>query len=380
MDYGKESLRIHKEVGGKIEIRGKLPVTNNEELAVAYTPGVAAVVEQVRDNPDMAGELIATKRMVAILTNGTAVLGLGKAGAVASLPVMEGKALLLREFAGVEAFPIAINESDPDRFVQVAVAIADTFGGINLEDIAAPECFEIEEKLRQSVDVPVFHDDQHGTAIVVLAGLMNALKVVGKKKESVRVVISGAGAAGIATARLLSKYGVSKITICDSRGVIYEGRDDLNSHKREMLKLAEERHEFWTMKEAVVGADVFIGVSAGGLLSVEDVGRMKEGAIVFAMANPIPEIMPEDAKAGGAFVVATGRSDYPNQLNNVLVFPGVFKGLLRSGKKAVTDSMKVAVAKALAGLVKEPRVDRIVPDPFDKMVADTVAGAVISSE
>ena len=376
MNYGQKSLEAHRETGGKIEIVSKLPVTNREELAVAYTPGIAAVSEAVRDNLDLAKELVSSKKMVAVVTNGTAVLGLGDIGPVAALPVMEGKAVLFKAMAGIDAFPIAVDAKDPDEFVKIVTGFAPTFGGINLEDIAAPTCFEVEEKLQGLVDIPVFHDDQHGTAIVVLAGLINALKVVHKEQSQVRVVVSGVGAAGTAIIKLLVAYGLKKITACDSRGVINSGRSDLNEAKRKLLEFISASDDATTLKEALTGADVFIGVSAPGIIGAEEIAKMNKDAIVFALANPVPEIMPEEAKEGGARVVGTGRSDYPNQLNNVLAFPGVFKGLLESGAKKVTDEMKIRAAEALAQVVAHPKEDEIVPSPFDGQVVPAVAKAM----
>jgi malate dehydrogenase (oxaloacetate-decarboxylating) len=351
-------------------------VSNKGELSVAYTPGVAEVSRAIHEGRVAANEVVASKNMVAVVTDGSAVLGLGNIGPEAALPVMEGKAVLFKEFADVNAFPIAINTQDVDDFIETVKRIALTFGGINLEDIAAPRCFEIEQRLKEELDIPVFHDDQHGTAMVVLAGLINALKVVGKKKESIRVVISGAGAAGIATANLLHAYGVGETTLVDSQGIIGPHRADLNPAKQQLLGFTNADKRTGSLADALVGADVFIGVSRGGLLTANDVQTMNGQAIVFAMANPDPEIMPEEALAGGAAVVATGRSDFPNQLNNVLVFPGIFKGAFAAGVTQFTHDIKISAAKGLAGLVANPTPEKIIPSPFDPRVADAVAEAV----
>ncbi len=376
MDYGAKSVTEHKKTGGKIEIKSKMPVTNREELSIAYTPGVAAVSAAIRDNPVEARELIATKKMVAVVTNGTAVLGLGNIGPVAALPVMEGKAVLFKEMAGIDAFPIAVQADSAEEFVKIVAGFAPTFGGINLEDIAAPECFEIEQRLQEMIDIPVFHDDQHGTAIVVLAGLINALKVVAKNKTEIRVVVSGVGAAGTAIIKLLAAYGIRQIVACDSMGVVYAGREGMNAAKDNLLEMISAETRARSMSEALIDADVFIGVSAPNILTAEEVKKMNEKAIVFALANPVPEIMPEEAKAGGAMIIGTGRSDYPNQLNNVLAFPGVFKGLLESGAKIVTNEMKIKAAEALANVVTKPSVEEIIPTPFDERVLPAVSEAV----
>ncbi|MFC1802014.1 NADP-dependent malic enzyme [Patescibacteria group bacterium] len=376
MDYYQKSLEEHKKRGGKIEIKSKFPVSNKEELSVAYTPGVSEPCQAIAKNPALAKDLVATKKMVAVVTDGSAVLGLGNIGAEASLPVMEGKAILFKEFGGVDAFPIAINTQDTEEFIKTVKNIAPTFGGINLEDISAPRCFEIEERLKRELDIPVFHDDQHGTAIVVLAGLINSLKIV-KKDKSVKIVVNGAGSAGVAITKLLHKYGFGNIIVCDSKGAISKEREGLNNTKKELLKFTNLENVSGNLKEAIKNADVFIGVSKGDLLKAEDIETMNKDSIIFAMANPTPEIMPEEAKKGGARIVATGRSDYPNQLNNVLVFPGIFKGALENGVKDVTDDIKIAVAENLATAVDEKELDeeKIIPDPFDERVVEVVSKA-----
>lgn len=376
MDYNKQSLEAHRAAGGKITVTSKLPITNREELSTAYTPGVAAVSRAVHEDPAQARELIATKNMVAVITDGSAVLGLGDIGPEAALPVMEGKAALFKTFANVDAFPIAIATQDVDEFVQTVINIAPTFGGINLEDIAAPRCFEIERQLKEKLSIPVFHDDQHGTAIVVLAGLITSLKLVGKELATVRIVISGAGAAGIAIAKLLHRYGAKDIIMTDSKGIIVTGRADLNPYKEEALAFTNQNNQSGTIQDALQKADVFIGVSKGGLLTADDIKDMNADAIVFAMANPDPEILPDEAKAGGARIIATGRSDFPNQLNNVLAFPGVFKGALAAQTRDITDDMQIAAAEALAAAVPNPTDDNIIPDPFTPSLADKVAEAV----
>lgn len=376
MDYYQKSVELHKEKRGKIEVVSKLPVTSKEELSVAYTPGVAEVSRKIAEDTSLASQFVASKNMVAVITDGSAVLGLGDIGPEAALPVMEGKAVLFKEFAGVDAFPIAVDTQDVEEFIQTVKHIAPTFGGINLEDISAPRCFEIEERLKQELPIPVFHDDQHGTAIVVLAGLINALKVVKKDVDNVKISISGAGAAGVAIAKILHQYGFKDIIMLDSKGIISSDRDDLNPVKQQLLEFTNSEHISGDLKTALMNADVFIGVSKGNLLNTEDVQLMASDSIIFGLANPEPEIMPEEAKKGGAAVVATGRSDFPNQLNNVLAFPGIFKGALSSGAKDITDEMQLAVAKALAALVSSPTADKIIPSPFDIGVTDAVANAV----
>lgn len=378
MDYSKKSIEEHKKYRGKLSVEGVLPIENRDDLSIAYTPGVAAVCTEIADGSD-AREFVTSKNTVAVITDGSAVLGLGNIGAVAGLPVMEGKAALFKKFGGVNAFPIALNTQDTEEIIQAVKYIAPTFGGINLEDIAAPRCFDIERRLSEELDIPVFHDDQHGAAIVALAGLFNALKVVGKEREDVKIVINGCGAAGVATAKLLKSAGFLNVYIADSRGLIANCRDDLNNTKHDLLDCCCVSDLCGALKDALVGADVFIGVSVGNLLTSDDIKMMNKDAIVFAMANPVPEILPDDARAGGARVVATGRSDYGNQLNNALVFPGLFKGLFESGAQKVTIEMKLKVAETLAELIETPTEDRIIPDVFDKRVAEAVSSAIIST-
>lgn len=376
-DYGAASLQLHKKYGGKLEVSSKVPLKNCEDLSVAYTPGVAAPCVEISKNPASAYEYTIKRNTVAVVTDGSAVLGLGNIGGLAGLPVMEGKCLLFKQFADVDAWPICLSTQDPDEVVRAVKAIAPSFGGINLEDIAAPNCFYIEEKLKEAVDIPVFHDDQHGTAIVILAGIINALKVVHKSLAAVRLVIAGSGAAGIATARLLLHEGATHIILTDRKGIIYEGRDDLNVYKERISKLTNRELKKGRLEDAMKGADVFIGVSHADIADRKMVSKMAPKAIVFSMANPTPEIMPEEALAGGAAIIATGRSDYPNQINNVLAFPGVFRGVLDCRARYVTDAMKVAAAHALAGLVKKPTAEKIIPGVFEKGVAEVVSQAVM---
>ncbi|MFZ2484552.1 MAG: NADP-dependent malic enzyme [Minisyncoccia bacterium] len=375
-DYQKLSIQIHKRVRGKIEVVSKLPIENREDLSVAYTPGVAGPALAIAKNKKLAYDMTSTKNAVAIVSDGSAVLGLGNIGPEASLPIMEGKAALFKRFAGIDAFPIVLATQDPDEIVAAVKAIAPTFGGINLEDISAPRCFEIETRLKKELAIPVMHDDQHGTAVVVLAGLINALKIVGKKKGMVRVVINGAGAAGIAIAKLLYLYGLSQIVVCDSQGIVSRKRHDLTPVKKEILKITNKKNISGTLFDALKGADIFIGVSKSNLLKAADIKTMAKKAIVFAMANPTPEIMPDEARKGGAAVVASGRSDFPNQINNVLAFPGIFKGAIESRTSQITDKMKIAAAEALARVVKKPTANKIIPDPFDKRVVLAVSNAI----
>jgi len=369
-----ESIRLSKKIGGKIEVNSKQKLTK-ENLAILYTPGVAQVSLVVAKNKKLAFDYTIRKNTVAVISDGSAVLGLGNLGPVGALPVMEGKALLFKELAGVDAFPIVLNTQDTDKIIEAIKAIAPTFGGINLEDISAPRCFEIEERLKKELDIPVFHDDQHGTAIVVLAGLINALKVVAKDIRKIKIVISGAGAAGVAITKLLLKYGVKNILIIDRQGIIYKKREGgLNNSKMEIAKITNPKNIKGNVQDALDGADVFIGVSAPNLLTHLDISRMNEKAIVFAMSNPIPEIMPEEAKKGGAYIVATGRSDYPNQINNVLVFPGIFRGALDARVKNISDQHKIKAAVALASLVKKPNRGKIIPDALDRRAVKAVSG------
>ena len=373
-----ESLKLHYEKRGKIEVISRLPVTSREELSLAYTPGVAQPCLEIQKDIDKSYELTRRWNMCAVITDGSAVLGLGDIGPEAGMPVMEGKCVLFKEFADVDAFPICVRTHDVDEFVNTVYLISGSFGGINLEDISAPRCFEIEEKLKAKCDIPVFHDDQHGTAVITLAGIINALKVVGKKKEDVKIAVSGAGAAATAITKLLLNYGIKDIIMCDRSGTIYNGRENLNDAKKAISEITNPRMVKGTLKDAVSGADIFIGVSAPGMLTKEMVGTMAKDAIVFACANPTPEIFPEDAKAGGAKVVCTGRSDYPNQINNVLAFPGIFRGAFDVRAKTINEEMKVAAALALAGLVsdEELNADYVIPAAFDPRVGKAVAAAV----
>ena len=378
MDYAKESLRLHGEWKGKIEVVATVPVATKEDLSLAYTPGVAQPCLAIQEDVEKSYELTRRHNLCAVITDGTAVLGLGDIGPEAGMPVMEGKCVLFKAFADVDAFPLCVKTKDVDEIVQTVYNISGSFGGINLEDIAAPRCFEIERKLKEKCDIPIFHDDQHGTAIITLAGLLNALKVVGKKKEEVRVVTSGAGAAAISIVKLLMSAGIKNVIMCDRKGAIYAGRDGLNWIKEEMAQVPNLEKKSGSLAEMLVGADVFIGVSAPGTVTTEMVSTMNKDAIVFACANPTPEIFPEDAKAGGAAVIATGRSDFPNQINNVLAFPGVFRGTFDVRASDINEEMKMAAAKALAGLISEEELaaDYIIPKAFDPRVGPAVAKAV----
>ena len=379
MDYAKESFRLHKEWKGKLEVVTRVPVANKDDLSLAYTPGVAQPCLEIQKNIDASYELTRRWNMCLVVTDGSAVLGLGDIGPEAGMPVMEGKCVLFKAFGDVDAFPLCIKSHDVDEIVNTIYLISGSFGGVNLEDISAPRCFEIEKKLKEKCDIPIFHDDQHGTAIITLAGLTNALKVVGKKKEEVHVVMNGAGAAAISIARLLLKAGIKNITLCDRKGAIYEGRPEgMNPVKDEMSKVTNLEHKAGSLADMLKGADVFIGVSAPGAVTVDMVKTMAKDAIIFACANPTPEIFPDDAKAGGAKVIATGRSDYPNQINNVLAFPGVFRGAFDVRAKDINDEMKIAAAEALAGLITDEELspDYIIPKAFDKRVGPAVAKAV----
>ena len=378
MDYAKESLRLHGEWKGKIEVVATVPVATKEDLSLAYTPGVAQPCLAIQEDIEKSYELTRRHNLCAVITDGTAVLGLGDIGPEAGMPVMEGKCVLFKAFADVDAFPLCVKTKDVDEIVQTVYNISGSFGGINLEDIAAPRCFEIERKLKEKCDIPIFHDDQHGTAIITLAGLLNALKVVGKKKEEVRVVTSGAGAAAVSIVKLLMSAGIKNVIMCDRKGAIYAGRDGLNWIKEEMAQVTNLEKKSGSLAEMLVGADVFIGVSAPGTVTTEMVKTMNRDAIVFACANPTPEIFPEDAKAGGAAVIATGRSDFPNQVNNVLAFPGVFRGTFDVRASDINEEMKMAAANALAGLIAEEELaaDYIIPKAFDPRVGPAVAKAV----
>ena len=379
MDYAKESLKKHSEWKGKIEVISRVPVSTKEDLALAYTPGVAQPCRESQKDLDKSYELTRRHNMCAVITDGSAVLGLGDIGPEAGMPVMEGKSVLFKAFGDVDAFPLCIKTKDVDEFVNTVYLLSGSFGGVNLEDISAPRCFEIERKLKEKCDIPIFHDDQHGTAIITLAGLLNALKVVGKKKENVRVVTSGAGAAAVSIVRLILSAGFKNVVMCDRNGAIYEGRKDgMNWIKEEMAQCTNREKRKGTLAEMLVGADIFIGVSAPGLVTSEMVRSMAEDAIVFACANPTPEIFPDEAKAAGAKVVATGRSDFPNQINNVLAFPGVFRGTFDVRAKDINEEMKMAAARALAELISEEELeaDYIIPKAFDPRVGKAVASAV----
>ena len=379
MNYAEESLRLHQECKGKIEIVTRVPVSTKEDLSLAYTPGVAQPCLEIQKDVDKSYELTRRWNTCLVVTDGTAVLGLGDIGPEAGMPVMEGKCVLFKAFGDVDAFPICIKSKDVDEIVNTVYLISGSCGGVNLEDIAAPRCFEIEKKLKETCDIPIFHDDQHGTAIITLAGLINALKVVGKHRDEIKVVVNGAGAAATAITKLLLSYGVKNITMCDRKGAIYEGRvEGMNPYKEEMAKLTNPSRQSGSLKDVIVGADVFIGVSAPGALTTEMVRSMNRDAIVFACANPTPEIYPEDAKAGGAKVVSTGRSDYPNQINNVLAFPALFRGAFDVRARDINEEMKIAAAYALANLIsdEELNADYIIPAAFDPRVKEAVSKAV----
>ena len=379
MDYAKESLRLHGEWKGKIEVVTRVPVENKDDLSLAYTPGVAQPCLEIQKDVDKSYDLTRRWNMCLVVTDGSAVLGLGNIGPEAGMPVMEGKCVLFKAFGDVDAFPLCIKSNDVDEIVNTIYLISGSFGGVNLEDISAPRCFEIEKKLKEKCDIPIFHDDQHGTAIITLAGLTNALKVVGKKKEDVRIVMNGAGAAAISIARLLLTAGFKDITLCDRKGAIYEGLPEgMNPIKEEMAKVTNLAKKSGSLAEMLVGADVFIGVSAPGAVTTEMVKTMNKDAVVFACANPTPEIFPDDAKAGGAKVVSTGRSDFPNQINNVLAFPGIFRGAFDVRAKEINDEMKLAASEALANLITDEELspEYIIPKAFDKRVGPAVAKAV----
>ena len=379
MDYAKESLRLHGEWKGKIEVVTRVPVENKDDLSLAYTPGVAQPCLEIQKDVDKSYDLTRRWNMCLVVTDGSAVLGLGNIGPEAGMPVMEGKCVPFQAFGDVDAFPLCITRNAVDEIVNTIYLISGSFGGVNLEDISAPRCFEIEKKLKEKCDIPIFHDDQHGTAIITLAGLTNALKVVGKKKEDVRIVMNGAGAAAISIARLLLTAGFKDITLCDRKGAIYEGRPEgMNPIKEEMAKVTNLAKKSGSLAEMLVGADVFIGVSAPGAVTTEMVKTMNKDAVVFACANPTPEIFPDDAKAGGAKVVSTGRSDFPNQINNVLAFPGIFRGAFDVRAKEINDEMKLAASEALANLITDEELspEYIIPKAFDKRVGPAVAKAV----
>ena len=378
MDKREIALQAHRDWQGKIEVISRAKVTNREELAVAYTPGVAEPCVEIQKDESLAYEYTRKGNLVAVITNGTAVLGLGDIGAAAGMPVMEGKCALFKEFAGVDAFPICVDSKDPDELVNVIHKISKSFGGINLEDIGAPTCFEVERRLKELCDIPVFHDDQHGTAIVVSAALLNAAKLKGKDPSELKVVLNGAGAAGISIAKLLIDIGFTNMTLCDIFGTIYEGGPANTDAQREMAKITNKEKLAGTLADALTGADVFVGVSKGNLVNAEMVKSMNEKPVILAMANPTPEIMPDVALEAGAYIVGTGRSDFPNQINNVLVFPGIFKGALAVRATSITESMKVTAAKAIASVITDAELnpEYIIPDPFDPRVADVVSNAV----
>jgi malate dehydrogenase (oxaloacetate-decarboxylating) len=379
MNINEEALKLHKEHKGKISVESKVPVKNRQDLSLAYTPGVAEPCRVIDKNPEAVYDYTSKGNMVAVVTDGSAVLGLGDIGPKAALPVMEGKAVLFKSFANVDAIPICLDTKDVEEIVMIVKNIAPSIGGVNLEDISAPRCFEIEDKLKKELDIPVFHDDQHGTAVVVLSGLLNALKVVGKKLEEVKIVTSGAGAAGTAIVKLLISMGLKNVIMCDRNGAIYEGREEgMNWAKEEIAKVTNREKVKGSLADAIKGADVFIGVSAPGLVTQDMVKSMAKDPIIFAMANPIPEIMPDLAKEAGAKVICTGRSDFPNQVNNVLAFPGIFRGALDVRATDINEQMKIAAAKAIADLIpdEELKEDYVIADPFDVRVAKNIAKAV----
>lgn len=378
MTNSEKALKMHEEWQGKIETCAKSHVNSREDLAIAYTPGVAEPCKVIAKDPEAAYTYTIKSNTVAVVSDGSAVLGLGNIGALAAMPVMEGKAVLFKEFGGVNAVPICLDTQDTEEIIKTVVNIAPAFGGINLEDISAPRCFEIEERLKELLDIPVFHDDQHGTAIVVLAGIINAMKVTGKDKETAKVVVNGAGSAGVAITKLLLTYGFKDVTMCDINGIIGKESKDLNWMQKRMVEVTNPDQKTGTLADALKGADIFVGVSAPNIVSQEMVASMNKDAIIFAMANPVPEIMPDIAKAAGAKVVGTGRSDFPNQVNNVVAFPGIFKGALEGRATAITEEMKLATAKAIAGLVPDDELNEnnILPEAFDPRVADVVSKAV----
>jgi len=377
MDYLRESIKLHKEHQGKLEVSSRIRVKNKKQLSLAYSPGVAGPCLEIEKDNSKYRDLVSAGTTVAIISDGSAVLGLGNLGAKASMPVMEGKSVLMKEFAGLNSIPIVLDTQDTEEIISAVKLIAPSFGAINLEDISAPRCFEIEERLKKELDIPVMHDDQHGTAVVVLAGLINAMKVTNrKKKEEVRIVVNGAGAAGVAITKLLFQYGFTQIIACDSKGVISKNRKDLNSIKKDLLKITNKKNIDGDLIDVMNGSDVFVGVSKADLLTKEHIWSMNEDPIVFGLANPNPEISEDNAKKFGVAVLATGRSDVPNQINNVLAFPGIFKGAIQSRAVTITDDMKIGAAVALAKMVEKPTTRKIVPGPFEKGVADVVAKQV----
>ncbi len=375
MDYKKQSLILHEKLKGKLEIKSKTPIKTKDDLSIAYTPGVAQPCVEISKNKDLAYKYTPKSNSVAVVTDGSAVLGLGNIGPEAAYPVMEGKAVLFKEFANIDAYPICIDSQEPEDIIKTTKLISPGFGGINLEDISAPRCFEIEEKLKELLNIPVFHDDQHGTAIVTLAALINALKLANKKIEDIKIVMSGAGAAGIAITNLLINYGLKNIILLDSKGAIYKGRNNLNKYKEQIAEKTNKENLKGSLKDVIHNTDVFIGVSQPDILTQKDIENMAEKPIIFAMSNPDPEIKPELAKKAGAFIIATGRSDHPNQINNVLAFPGIFRGALDSKAKKITEEMKIKAAEALANHIK-PEVNKILPSPLDKNVSKVIAEAI----
>jgi len=374
-DIYQKSLELHRDHQGKLGVQSKVPLVSRDDLSLAYTPGVAEICRVIAKDPSEAKKLTLKGNTVAVISDGSAILGLGNLGALAALPVMEGKCILFKEFAGVDAFPICLDTQDEEEIIQTIKNLAPVFGGINLEDISAPRCFKIEERLKQELDIPVMHDDQHGTATVVLAGLINALKVRHHKKEEVRILVNGAGAAGIAITKLLLLYGFKDLIVCDRQGAIYDGRAGLSEDKKSLALITNKNKISGDLKEVIKGTTVFIGVSAPDVLNTEMISQMAPQPIIFALANPVPEINPDLAKQAGA-LIATGRSDYPNQLNNVLAFPGIFRGALDNKVSQITDEMLIRAAESLAGLVEEPKDDYILPDPFDKRVVKAVAASI----
>ena len=378
MDYGAESLRIHEKYKGKIGVKSRVSIQDKEDLSIAYTPGVAEPCKHIHEDKFLAYKYTIKGHTVAVVSDGTAVLGLGDIGPEAALPVMEGKALLFKEFGGVDAFPIVLDTKDPQEIIKTVKYISPTFGGINLEDISSPRCFEIEETLKNELDIPVFHDDQHGTAIVVTAGIINSLKIIKKEWKDLKIVVAGAGAAGLSICRLLMNFGPKDIILTNRKGIVYDGRPDLNPVVAKMAKITNKDKQQGTLADALVGADIFIGVSGPNLVKTENIKTMNKDAIVFALANPVPEIMPEDAFEGGARIVATGRSDFPNQINNVLVFPGLFRGALMVRSRKIVEDMKIAAARALASLVNDRELNEkfIIPAVFDKRCARVISEEV----
>ena len=377
-----DALKMHLENKGKIGVFSKVPVHNSQDLSLAYSPGVAEPCKDIYEDEQKVYDYTSKGNLVAVVSNGTAVLGLGNIGPKAAMPVMEGKAVLFKSFADVDAFPICLDTKDPEKIIETVRLLEPTFGGVNLEDIAAPQCFEIEERLKEICNIPVFHDDQHGTAIVTAAGLINALKLVGKPIEEITVVANGAGSAGVAISKLLLSMGVKDVLLCDTKGIIYQGRPEgMNSFKEEMARITNKEQKQGKLADALVGADVFVGVSAAGAVTQDMVRSMNRDAIIFAMANPTPEIMPDDAKAAGALVIGTGRSDFPNQVNNVLAFPGIFRGALDVHATEINEEMKIAAVHAIAGLISDAELnpDYVIPNPFDPRVAVAVATAVATA-